>query len=267
VELTVLGCSGSVPGPGEPASGYLLEAEGFLLAVDFGNGVLASLQTLRDPFDLGALLISHLHPDHCVDLTALTVLRRYHPSPPFDVSAHRLPVHAPSNAPQRFAAAYEATPVEDGKSVVLEVFDFHPITEQTIHIGPFEVTAALVAHPCEAYAFRIRHGGASLVYTGDSGPCRALDDLARGADVLLSEASWTDGPERPVGVHLSGTQAGALARRAGVGSLLLTHVPPWTDRNAVLAEARAEFGGPVEAVRRGAGYPVDRGGFGVSVGP
>ena len=106
VRLTILGCSGSVPGPGAPASGYLLEADGFLLGVELGNGVLAELQARHDPFDLGALVFTHLHPDHCADFSALIVLRRYHPAPPRDVFACRLPVHAPEYAPRRLANAY-----------------------------------------------------------------------------------------------------------------------------------------------------------------
>ncbi|HEY7597041.1 MAG TPA: MBL fold metallo-hydrolase, partial [Actinophytocola sp.] len=94
--LTVLGCSGSAPGPHAACSGYLVEADGFLLGVELGNGTLAELQAVRDPFALDALLFSHLHPDHCADFSALTVLRRYHPAPSRDPRVPRLPVHAPS---------------------------------------------------------------------------------------------------------------------------------------------------------------------------
>jgi ribonuclease BN (tRNA processing enzyme) len=256
VRLTVLGCSGSVPGPDAPASGYLLEADGFALVVDLGNGVLAALQAHHDPFAVGALLLSHLHPDHCVDMTALTVLRRYHPDPPYDPTAHRLPVHAPAQAPTRFAAAYAPSAEELAETDLSDVFDFRALTEATIHIGPFEVTAARVAHPCEAYGFRISAGGASLAYTGDTGPCESLYALADGVDVLLAEASWTHAGDRPVDLHMSGRQAGEVAARAAVGRLLLTHVPPWTDRDSVLSEARAVFTGPAELVRQGQRYRI-----------
>ncbi len=257
VLLTILGCSGSLPGPQGPASGYLVEADGYRLAIDLGNGVLAALQVHCDPFSLDALLFSHLHPDHCADFTTLAVMRRYHTHPPHDTSARRLPVHAPSDAPRRFARAYAESDEELRTADLSDVFDFHPLTARPTTVGPFTITAARVDHPGECYGFRIATAGAVLAFTGDSGPCDALRSLADGADVLLSEATWTHADDRPPGVHLSGTDAGRLATDAGVGRLLLTHIAPWTDPDAVLAEARAEFAGPVEVVRQGGKYEVD----------
>jgi ribonuclease BN (tRNA processing enzyme) len=256
VNLSVLGCSGSAPGPRAPSSGYLLEADDFLLGIELGNGTLAELQAQHDPFDLDALLFSHLHPDHCADFTALTVVRRYHPAPPYDPRVHRLPVHAPSEAPSRFVAAYSPDEADRALTDLSDVFDFRPLACGTVHIGPFQVHVAKAEHPCEAYSFRIVHNGRSLVYTGDSGPSAALAELTVGADALLSEASWTHGENRPPDMHLSGTQAGRLAHVASVGRLLVTHVPPWTDPAAVLAEARAEFAGPAELVVLGGTYEI-----------
>ncbi|MCA1672689.1 MAG: MBL fold metallo-hydrolase, partial [Actinobacteria bacterium] len=110
--------------------------------------------------------------------------------------------------------------------------------------------------PCEAYALRVSHAGRTLVYSGDTGPCRPFVDLATDADVLLAEASWPDNPDNPRGVHLSGRDAGDAAAAADVGRLLITHVPPWTDANQVLAEAKAAFSGPVDLVRPGAHYEI-----------
>jgi ribonuclease BN (tRNA processing enzyme) len=183
------------------------------------------------------------------------VLRRYHPEPPYDVYARRLPVHAPENAPTRLAHAYAPNATELAETDLTDIFDFHPLTGEPARIGPFEVSAVPVDHPTEAYGIRVRHGGLTFAYTGDTGPCDSLEELVSGVDVLLAEATWTDSPKRPPGVHLSGKQAGALARRAGVGQLLLTHVAPWNDRDAVLAEARAEFPGAV-LVEQGAVYDL-----------
>lgn len=246
--LTVLGCSGSAPGPRAATSGYLLEADGFQLGVEFGNGVLAELQAVRDPLLLDALLFSHLHPDHCADFSALTVLRRYHPDPARDPREWRLPVYAAADAPERFVAAYVPNVAERATEDLTDVYEFRPLTEGTVHIGPFEVTAATAAHPCEAYSFRFVHGGRSLVFTGDTGSSPTLDKLAKGADVVLAEATWTHAPDRPVAMHLSGVEAGRLAQTAGAGQLLVTHVPPWTDSAAVHAEAVGEFRGPVRLV-------------------
>lgn len=254
--LTVLGCSGSVPGPRAACSGYLVEADGFLLAVELGHGVLAEMQAVRDPLALDALLFSHLHPDHCADLAALTVLRRYRPSPPHAPRVRRLPVHAPREAPGRFVAAYSPDEAERGREDLSDVYDFRALTPSTIQIGPFEVTCAVAAHPCEAYSFRIVHGGRSLVYSGDSGPSPALDKLAKGADVLLAEASWTHAADRPRDLHMSGVDAGRLAQTAGTGRLLVTHVTPWTDPAAVLAEAATEYAGPAHLVVQGESFDI-----------
>lgn len=255
VRLTILGCSGSIPGPNAAASGYLLEADGFVLGLELGNGTLANLQTFRDPFDLDALVLSHLHPDHCADVSALTVMRRYHPSPPYDRRPKRLPLYGPDDAKIRLTNAFAANEIERVETDLSDVFDFRALVAGPVEIGPFSVRAIRVDHPTPAFGLRIEHDGLALAYTGDTGPCAALEELAGGVDVLLAEASWTDAPDRPTGVHLSGKQAGKVAARAGARRLLLTHIAPWTDRDAILAEAEAEFPGAA-LVKQGAVYDL-----------
>jgi ribonuclease BN (tRNA processing enzyme) len=256
VRLTVLGCSGSTSGPHQPSSGYLLEAGGFALGVELGNGTLAELQAVRDPFTLGGLVFSHLHPDHCADFSALTVLRKWHPNPPANPYTNRLPVYAPKEAPTRFAAAYAPDQAELANTDLTDIYDFRPLTPDSQAIGPFTMTTAEVNHPCDAYGFRFSCGDRTLAYTGDTGVCDTLDELAHKADTLLGEASWTHRDDRPAGVHLSGRELGALATRAGVGRLLITHVAPWTDPRAVLAEARSTYRGDVSLVTKGATYAI-----------
>lgn len=256
MRLTVLGCSGSTSGPRQPSSGYLLEADGFALCVELGHGALAELYPVCDPFALGGLLFSHLHPDHCADFSALTVLRRWHPDPPVDPHTHRLPVYAPKEAPTRFAAAYAPGQAELADEDLADTYDFRPLAPGAQEIGPFTVHAIEVNHPCETYGFRFTHEGRTLAYTADTGVCQALDELAAGADVLLGEASWTHADNRPPGVHLSGRELGELAARAGVGRVLVTHVAPWTDARAVVAEVRDAFAGEIALATRGATYAV-----------
>jgi ribonuclease BN (tRNA processing enzyme) len=256
VLLTVLGCSGSAPGPNAPTSGYLLEAGGFLLGIELGAGTLAALQSVRDPFTLDALLFSHLHPDHCSDFAHLTVLRRYHSAPSRDPRMNPLPVYAPREAPSRFVAAYSPDEADRLVTDLSDVYTFRTLSPGDVHIGPFEVAVMRAAHPPESYCFRISHGGRSLVYTGDTGLFDGLVDLASGVDVLLAEASWTHAADRPPGLHLSGREAGELAKRSGAARLLVTHVPPWTEAEAVLAEARAEYPGDAVLVRQGSTYRI-----------
>ncbi|MGH3948294.1 MAG: MBL fold metallo-hydrolase [Pseudonocardiaceae bacterium] len=256
MRLTILGCSGSIPGPNANASGYLVEAEGFVLGLELGNGTLSELQSIRSPFDLDALILSHLHPDHCVDFAALTVVRRYHPDRPSGRRSERLPVFGPDDLEQRLVNLYAANEAERARTDLSDVYDFLPLPSEQRRIGPFTVVAYPVAHPTPAFGLRISHSGRTLAYTGDTGICPVLDELADGVDVLLSEASWTDADDRPVGVHLSGVEAGSLASRAGARRLLITHIAPWSDRTKIHAEARSVFAGPLELVEQGATYEI-----------
>jgi ribonuclease BN (tRNA processing enzyme) len=113
-----------------------------------------------------------------------------------------------------------------------------------------------VVHPVTAYALKVTAGGRTLVYSGDTGPCPELDELAGGADLLLAEASFRSGDDNPPDLHMTGTDCGRTAGRAGVGRLVLTHVPPWHDPADAEAEARAAWSGPVDLARAGATYDL-----------
>ena len=100
MRLTIVGCSGSYPGPDSPASCYLLEHDGHRILLDMGNGSVGALHRYGDPYDLDAILISHLHVDHCIDLTSYYVMRTWHPD-----GAHPcLPVYGPAGTQERPAA-------------------------------------------------------------------------------------------------------------------------------------------------------------------
>lgn len=253
MRLTIVGCSGSFPGPESPASCYLVEApydgRTYRLLLDLGNGALGHLQRYIDPLDVDAVAVSHLHPDHFFDLASYYVYRRYHPKAPHP----RVPVIGPSDMAARLARAY-GLPEEPGMAAEFDIAtwpDGHPVT-----LGPFEVQVARVAHPVEAYGMRISAGGSTLTYSGDTGPCGALESLAVGADVLLAESAFVESVDHPADLHLTGRDAAEQAARAGVRRLLLTHVPPWTDPDEVLADARPVFDGSIELVSSGATYDI-----------
>jgi ribonuclease BN (tRNA processing enzyme) len=137
-----------------------------------------------------------------------------------------------------------------------QVFAFHEVAVGTLSIGPFQVTLARTAHPVECHAVRLEADGASLVYTADTGASDAVAALAHGADLLLAEASFIDGADNPPDLHLSGREAGELALAAGVGRLVVTHVPPWHDSAVAMAEARAAWGREPELALPGARFQV-----------
>ena len=246
MKLTVVGCSGSGPGPKSAASSYLVEHDGFRLLLDLGNGAFGALLGLADPDTIDAVFLSHLHADHCLDVAPFVVWHRYSGRS----SGRRIPLLAPAGAETRLELAYDG----DGASLT-DVFDFAVVTPGSFTIGPFAVETVRTAHPVECHAVRLTAGGRSLVYTGDTGPSERVIDLARGADVLLAEAAHPPGPGLPPGLHLTGRDAGEHAAAAGVGRLLLTHVPPWVDEIGQLFAASAVFS-ETELVRSGATYEI-----------
>ena len=255
MRLVVVGCTGSVPGPDSPASCYLLEAPGedgrtWRILLDLGSGALGALQRHADPSSLDAVVLSHLHPDHCLDACGLHVWLRYGPSPRQGPPVRLL---GPSRTAERLDAAYRAGPGEPG---LPESYDVQALTAgEPVRIGPFEVTPFPARHTTEAYALRVEAGGRVLAYSGDTDSCDGLLAAAAGADVLLAEAGFPES-EPARGVHLTPRRAGEAAAAAGARRLLLTHLPPWADRAVAAEEARAACAAPVEVVAPDAVHEV-----------
>jgi ribonuclease BN (tRNA processing enzyme) len=258
MRLTVVGCSGSYPGPESAASCYLLEEEldgrTWRILLDLGNGALGQLHRYADPLDVDAVLLSHLHADHCLDLCGYYVMRKYHPTGP----QPQIPVWGPAGTAERMARAYDL-PLDPGmtEEFAFKEYGSHAHADGTVmELGPFRVEARQVVHPVAAYALKVTAGGRTLVYSGDTGPCPQLDEVATGAHLLLAEASFRSVDDNPPDLHMTGTDCGRTASRAGVERLVLTHVPPWHDPADAEAEARAEWSGPVDLARAGATYDV-----------
>ncbi|MGH3197119.1 MAG: MBL fold metallo-hydrolase [Streptosporangiaceae bacterium] len=242
MRLTVIGCAGSFPGPDSPASCYLLEAEGFRLVIDLGNGALGALQRHAELFGVDAICLSHLHADHCVDLGSYWVARQYTADGPMSP----IPVHGPRGTAERVAGFGGEDMV-----AVRARFGFHDLDPGPFEVGPFRITADHMNHPVETFGFRVEHDGWRLAYSADTGESDALVRLAEGADLLLCEASFLDGPVNPANLHLTARQAAGHAARAGVGQLVLTHLVPWNDRERTLAEAAGTYQGQLSLAASG----------------
>ena len=246
MRLTVVGCSGSGPGPDSAASCYLVEHDGFRLVVDMGSGAFGPLQGVLDPGDIDAIFLSHMHADHCLDIAPFVVWHRYSAQ----ARRPRVPLYAPVSADRRLARAYD-----DEGDPLTDVFDFVFIGPGSFGLGPFQVRTARTAHPVECNALRLDAGGRSLVYTGDTGPSSDVVALAQGADVLLAEAAHPEIEGLPANLHLTGRQAGEHALAAGVDRLLITHVPTWVEREQQLKSAAAVFP-RTELVSAGSVYEI-----------
>jgi ribonuclease BN (tRNA processing enzyme) len=241
VRLTVLGACGAYPAAGSACSGFLVEHDGFRLLLDAGYATMPRLLSYLDAAEVDAALITHGHPDHCADLNPLLRARAL-----TDVPPPALPVYAPRGAldavlaldrPQMLDGSYDVRAVVSGEGFT---------------VGPFTVDALALPHFVPNLGYRLTAGGATLAYTGDTGPSPEIARLARGADVLLAEATYVDAVVDTDARFLSSArQAGAHAAAAAAGRLLLTHLWPGTDEEAAVAGAMASFRGPTEAATSG----------------
>lgn len=252
MKLTIVGCAGSFPGPDSAASSYLLEAdhEGrtWRLVIDLGNGALGQLQRYCDPRDVDGFALSHLHPDHCIDMASWAVLSKYHPQGAYD----EVPVYSPEGALDYLGWAGGPGGERGDTGVRFVEWESAPVHE----LGPFRIVPARVDHPVPAYGMRIEVGDHVLAYSGDSGPVDTLVDLAREADLFLCEASFVESAENPPHLHLTGAEAGSIAVAAGAKHLLVTHIPAWTDRAEVESDLATTWSGGYDLVGPGETYEL-----------
>lgn len=238
LECVVVGHWGAYPGAGEACSCYLLRSGGTSVLLDCGSGALSVIQAFVGLHDLDAVILSHYHADHVADVGPL----QYAAYIDTDLGRRKapLPIYGPPDELKFPGLSYRTHTVGvrygDGES---------------IRVGPMSFRFALGSHTDPSYAVRVESGGASLAYTGDSAFCESLVELARGADILLCEASLYGELRGKIPGHMSAGEAGDLAREAGVGALVLTHLPHFGDPRILAAEAKANFGGRVELASKG----------------
>lgn len=246
--VTVLGCSGSYAAPGGACTGYLMESSGARVWLDAGPGTLGNLQKRCGLSDLDAIVITHAHPDHWLELPIVAnAIKWYEPRP-------RLPVY--SNA--HMAAAARDLIGDDLDAS----FDWHIIeVDATVTIGDQTWTFAEADHYVPTFATRTDAEGASIVFTSDTGPSFSLQPMVERSgpiDVALIESTFLHRREHGDALHLAADEAGKLAEEAGVGQVLLTHQAPLEDRAAHLAMAKANFSGEIVLAEVGHQYPATR---------
>lgn len=235
MELWVLGANGTYPTAGRPTAGYLLSAGDTRVWVDAGSGTFDALLHLMDPADLDALIISHMHVDHCADVLPLYHYLRFGP-----VDRPPLPLIVPEGAVTRLAAFVDS----GGGAHLGDVFDPVTPSAQPIEVGSMTFRFGPADHPVPTLQMRVGDGGRSLAYSADTGTGSDLAMLASGANTLLAEASF-QGEDKPAPHHLTAAEAGGIAQQAGVERLILTHLMPTLDPQQSITEAAAVFGGDV----------------------
>ncbi len=229
IELTTLGCSGSYGAPaGGACSGYLVRAGGATIWMDCGNGTLPVLHRHTDVRELDAVVITHTHPDHCVDIYGLHVLNRY------GIERSGLPVYAPEGAENQLAAL-----VGGGWG---NCFDWRAMGEgAAASIVDARLRFSVTDHPVTTLAVEIADRDKRLIYTSDTGPKWSPEVFGPGADLLLCEATYLHDDIRAP-IHLSARQAGEFGRETGARRLVVTHLWPTIDPMAAAGEAAEAFG-------------------------
>jgi ribonuclease BN (tRNA processing enzyme) len=243
VELTVLGAGPAYTDrPGATGAAYLLRSGGEAILLDFGQGSFPALASRIEPSTLRAAVISHLHPDHFIDLVPLRHYLRFEFEPPRHVR-----VLGPAGLRDRIDALH----AEPGFSAA--TLDVERLRQGETAIGPFTVEARLVTHTDESYGFRVATAAdrPGLVYSGDCGRAVDLLPLLRPGDTLLSEISFGAGPVPEGAQHLDGPAVGGLAADARAGRVLLTHIQMGFDPAEAIAAVRARYDGLVELITPG----------------
>lgn len=247
MRVTVLGKSPSWQDAGGACSGYLVQEGETNVLLDCGNGVFGKLRARLDYAAVDAVVISHLHADHFLDLVPFSYALTYSPRA---AEPARPVLHAPPGAGDFFRRIVGAWGDED---LVETAFDLREYDASArLEIGPLRIRFGPVAHFVPTFAVELRGAGGRFVFGADTGPSDALVELAEGADVLMVEATLATPDEG----HLTAAQAGEHAARAGVGRLVLTHITDELDATAACEAASAAFPGPVEVAREGATYEV-----------
>lgn len=233
MRLSVIGSSGTYPVAGRPASGFLVEQDATRVWCDAGPGTLAALPV--DVSLIDAVMVSHRHPDHCLDVIILSHVLAFGPSPRFGV-----PLYGPKSAIEALVGFVSGGRVE-------EVFDLRPLDDgDHVEIGSLSLDVALTDHSVPTLASRWSSDSRSLCYSADTGPDGEWMRLAEGCDLFVCEATYQGAPgEAEYPHHLTAWEAGQIAREAGATNLMLTHIPPHLDPARSVSEAETTFDRPV----------------------
>jgi ribonuclease BN (tRNA processing enzyme) len=227
--------------PGSSGASYLVRTGTTALLLDLGQGSFPRLAATIEPSTLDAVLISHLHPDHFVDLVPLRHYLAYQLDPPRTVR-----VIAPEGLAQRLDALH-AQP-----GFTLATLATEPDPAAPIEVGDLTVEARRVTHTADSHAVRVAPAGRpGLVYSGDCGVAMDLAPLIRPGDTLLVEVSFGAGPVPAGTLHLDAPAIAELAAVTRPGRVLLTHLQMGQDREAPVRVVAAAVDGPVELVEPG----------------
>ncbi len=254
MELVVLGTGTVAPTADRTAPAHWVDAGSVKLLLDCGAGTLQRATAFGVPWaDATHVAITHFHPDHWGELAMFLFALRWGIEPPRRAPLTLLGPPGFRLRLERLASAFGAWVM--APEYPQEVIEIAPGESRTLATGITLETCA-TPHTAESVAYAVRTADAHLVYTGDTGPSDELARWAAGCDLLLAECSLPD--ERAVELHLTPTQAGALARAAGTRRLVLTHFYPVFGSTDPVSVAANEFDGEIVAARDGDRFVIGK---------
>jgi ribonuclease BN (tRNA processing enzyme) len=238
MQFTVLGSSCSAPRPGRACSGYLVEEGGSAVVLDFGSGVLANLVLQRPADTVDAIVITHMHCDHFLDLITLCYALKYGPRSNDRKIALLLPPGGEAIL-RRMVKPLSDEPAGDFFAAVCEVSTYDP--QRSLRIGDLQLRFAPTVHSAPTYAVRCE-ASSSVTYSADTGLCTPVVELARGSDLFVCEATLVL-TQSGTYDHCRPEDAGAMAECAAVRRLLLTHYSCEISETELQRRARFAYSG------------------------
>lgn len=243
MKITTIGWWGAYPNADQATSGYLIESKRISVLIDCGSGVLAQLQKYAPLEAIDAVVLSHYHADHVADLGCLQYAARIL----MDLGRRRNPLKIYGHAEDNYFDKLNYLHYSTGHA-----YD----TRTPLLLGPLTFTFCPNIHPDPCYSMRIEENGMVLVYISDTGYTDELVDFARGADLLLCESSLYDEYRGRIPGHLTAGETGRIAAGAGVGQLVLTHLPHFGIHDRLVEQARRKYQGPVELATTGKSWKL-----------
>ena len=241
LRVTVLGSSNAIPRPKRACSAYLIEGSGRAILADLGSGSLGNLNACRPSESIDAVVISHMHADHFLDIIPMRYALKYGPRTHDRKVALWLPPGGEALLRQMVSAFVPETST-DFLGDVFRVGTYDP--NVPLEIGDLRLSFAATAHYLPTFALRCDCASGSVTYSADTAPCDAVVRLANESRLFFCEATLKDGYDdtRPRG-HSSAREAGAMAQAANVERLIITHYPAEFTAADLLGAARLEFEG------------------------
>ena len=238
MKLTVIGCWGGYPAPGEATSAYLIEKDDFSLLVDAGSGSLAQLQHYKNVMEIDAIILSHYHQDHIADI---------------GVMQYAWLTQSYVNETDEILPIYGHIEDEEGFSKLTHDFTegiaYDP--DKTLEIGPFSISFLKTKHPVPCYGMKISDGETTIVYTADTSYKKEWIKFSEQADLLIIDCNFYAKQDGSKAGHMTSKEGGSIAKEANVKHLLLSHLPQYGELSQLKKEAGEEFNGKIDLAHSG----------------